>query len=101
MAAVTFKAQRSTLHSFWNIASQPTTAPDLMQLDLPSTRTISLINDLRCEDCDAALANRDPRYMDEELLRLESACWDCRRCVCDICSIQPNIRLCLHCAAGR
>ena len=99
------KAQRSTLHAFWNIASRlPIQEDASMQIDdrpPPYSLSIARTVQLRCDDCDRSLQDERMMHLDEEFIASEVACWKCRRCVCDTCSIHADVRLCLGCAIGK
>lgn len=85
-------AQRSTLHSFWNIGgSMP------MAVDSNPSSVINL--ERKCEDCEGSLQPVSAMELDDGFLEHESACAMCRRNVCDGCAVLGNERICLACAS--
>ena len=93
-------AQRSTLHSFWNISSAPqppTTVP--MMVDAMPTSTQR--GEMRCEDCDGSIRQDDAMELDGGQLELEAACSSCTRQVCNRCAVLGNERICLACVTTR
>lgn len=100
LAAPLAPAQRSTLHSFWNInQSSVVSEPTQTQLDVEMISNVPL--PMNCEDCDRSLRYDDSMDVDEDLLRQEMACGICQRHVCDLCAVLGNERLCLACASNR
>ena len=99
-SAVENKAQKSTLHSFWNIPSAPAQP---MAIDSASSSNTDLAIGLRCEDCDGSLRQPDAMDvdMDDGMVQQESSCSSCRRQVCDRCAVVGLNRVCLPCATSR
>lgn len=57
-----------------------------------------------CEDCGntlnntLGLSNDSLEFMDVDSAANEYSCVQCRRCICDLCSVKGNYRVCLECA---
>lgn len=93
----TLPVQRSTLHSFWNINSaRPATTH--MMLD-PHDHPLAGTK-MRCEDCDMTLRLDDAMEIDVGVVEQETACFCCRRRVCDRCAVLGKKRVCLACATS-
>ena len=93
-------AQKSTLHSFWNISSSPQPPATVPMAVDPSPNFVSNL-DTRCEDCDGSLKQEDAMDLDDGTVEQETACHSCRRHVCDRCAVLGNARVCLACATSR
>lgn len=91
--------QKSTLHSFWNIA-QP--APSQAQLLQEPSAVTGTEGPPRCEDCDGDLrADEDAMEVDIGEGSIEDkACASCRRRICDTCAVVAHERVCESCAKG-
>ena len=87
--------QKSNLHSFWRIRSEPVASSMAMEVDSVTSSTESL---MRCEDCDGSIRRDDDTMdLDDGASDQGSACAICRRHVCDRCAVLGNERICLGC----
>ncbi|KAF3004205.1 hypothetical protein E8E13_006806 [Curvularia kusanoi] len=94
------KPQKSTLHSFWNIAAPPVQAP---VFSYQATHAPNGAHTLRCDDCDAQLEAEDEGMdIDVDMDSIEGtsslACRKCGRNVCGRCAVVGDARHCLQCA---
>lgn len=94
------KPQKSTLHSFWNIAAPPAQAP---VFSYQTTPTHDHAHVPRCEDCDVQLEVEEGGMnvdvdMDSAGSASPLACHDCGRNVCGRCAVVGDVRHCLQCA---
>ncbi|KAF1933896.1 uncharacterized protein M421DRAFT_107430 [Didymella exigua CBS 183.55] len=94
------KPQKSTLHSFWNIAAPPVQTP-IFSYQTPHAQIGW--QGPRCEDCDARLEVEEGRMdidMDMDGMGNEGAfaCRECGRSVCGTCAVVGDVRTCLQCA---
>ncbi|EMC94555.1 hypothetical protein BAUCODRAFT_44270, partial [Baudoinia panamericana UAMH 10762] len=90
--------QRSTLHSFWKLPSEPSRR-DLDAMDVDDGAQRLVLESLRCEDCDRRLMDDEGGLIVESMIEQETACVCCRRRVCDTCSVSGDRRICLGCAS--
>lgn len=94
------KPQKSTLHSFWNIAAPPVQAPIF---SYGATHSHVEVQGPRCEDCDAHLQVEEGSMdIDMNVDRMGDegvfACTECGRNVCGTCAVVGDVRRCLQCA---
>jgi hypothetical protein len=94
------KPQKSTLHSFWNIAAPPVQTP-LFSYQTPLSQAGGA--GPRCEDCDARLGVEEAGMdidMDVDGMGDEGtfSCSECGRNVCGTCAVVGDVRRCLQCA---
>lgn len=92
--------QKSTLHSFWNIGTAPTSVDCSSSINSSST---NLSVEMRCQDCDGGLRHADSMDVDMDIgtVQQECACSSCGRQVCDRCAVMGLNRVCLPCATSR
>ncbi len=93
-------AQKSTLHSFWNISSRLSEA-QIVPMDLDTGRSHSAMDVTACEDCDRSLFSPNAMDMGDGSALQEFECYGCRRQICDNCAVRGDQRVCLSCAMCR
>ena len=94
------RAQKNTLHAFWNIKSPPE-PPSVIPMAVDSTPELEAGLKMRCEDCDGSLRQEDAMDLDDGMVEQETMCHCCKRQVCDRCAVLGNARVCLGCATSR